>query len=159
MMGNRILLLGGAALIAGLGVVSMLVLDRGETPGPPSSSDFSIANEPIQFAPTQAQREFQRMAVAADEIPECSAPRVPNTLSPKAYIRNSYAAILDILAMQRWQETGSCECYYGKFAWDDVVAAAPGFERTDGIKLRFDFLKLRAQADEMLAQRSKVCSD
>lgn len=158
-MGTPALVLGGAALTVGLGVVSMLVLDRGETPGPPSSSELATSSEPIQFAPTQVQREFQRMAVAADEVPECSAPRAPNTLSPKAYIRNSYAAILDILAMQRWQETGSCECYYGKFVWDDVVAAAPSFERTDGIKLQFDFLKLRAQADEMLSQRSKVCSD
>ena len=159
MMGTRFLLLGGAALIAGFGTVSMLVLDRGEAPVPPLSSDFDITSEAVQFAPTQAQREFQRMAVAADEIPECSAPRVPNALSPKAYIRNSYAAILDILATQRWLETKSCTCFYGEFTWDDVISAAPDFERSDGIKLQFDFLKLRAQADEMLAQRSKVCSD
>lgn len=99
-MGTRFLLLGGAALIAGFGTVSMLVLDRGEAPRPSSSSDFAIANEPIQFAPTQSQQEFQRMAVAADEIPECALPKPPKSIGATALTRNSLQQILRILALQ-----------------------------------------------------------
>lgn len=157
-MDSKVLLLSGAALIAGRGFTSAFLMGEDKIHALIAESEFVPVDEPIQFAPTKAQRDFQTMAVTAD-LPECPAPRPPNNLSPKAYVRNSYAAILDILVTQRWQETGSCECSYGKFTWDNVVSAAPGFERTDGIELRFDFLNLRAQADDMLAQRAKVCSD
>jgi len=157
-MGTRILLLGGAALIAGLGAVSMIVLDRDETFDPPSSSDFSIAIEPIQFAPTQVQREFQRMAVAADEIPECALPKPPKSIGATALTRNSLQQILRILALQKWQETGSCECFYDHLSWDDVILAAPNFERTDEVDLRFKMSDLLAQADELEALRLKACS-
>jgi hypothetical protein len=157
MMGTRALLLGGAALIVSLGVVSMLVLDRNETTGPPSSSDLATASEPIQFAPTQAQREFQRMAVAADEIPECALPKPPKSIGATALTRNSLQQILRILALQKWQENGSCGCFYDHLSWDEVVLAAPNFERTDGVDLRFKISDLLAQADELEALRLKAC--
>jgi len=157
MMGTRIFLLGGAAIIAGLGVVSMLVFDRGEAPVPPLPSDFAIANEPIQFAPTQSQQEFQRMAVAADEIPECALPKPPKSIGATALTRNSLQQILRNLALQKWQETGSCGCFYDHLSWDEVVLAAPNFERTDGVDLRFKISDLLAQADELEALRLKAC--
>ena len=157
-MDTRIILLGGAVLMAGLGAVSMLVLDRGETPVPPSSSDFATASEPIQFAPTLEQREFQRMAVAADDIPECALPKPPKSIGATALTRNSLQQILRILALQKWQENGSCECFYDHLSWDEVILAAPNFERTDGVDLRFKISYLLAQADELEALRLKACS-
>ncbi len=157
-MGTRILLLGGATLIAGFGVVSMLAFDRGEAPVLPSSSDFAIASEPFQFAPTQVQLDFQTMAVEYDQ-PDCRPPRPPKELAQLALTRNGYAAILEILAMRQWKKTGSCECFYEKITWDSVLAAAPEFERTDGVNLRFDVPKLRVEADLLAAQRSQVCPE
>ena len=156
-MGTRIFLLGGAAIIAGLGVVSMLVLDRGEAPVQSPSSDFAIASETTQFTPTQAQREFQRMAVEADEIPECALPKPPKSIGATALTRNNLQQILRILALQKWQETGSCGCFYDHLSWDEVVLAAPNFERTDGVDLRFKISDLLAQADELEALRLKAC--
>lgn len=156
-MGTRALVLGGASLLIGLGVVSMLVLDRDETPGPPSSSELATSSEPIQFAPTQVQREFQRTAVAADEVPECALPKPPKSIGATALTRNSLQQILRILALQKWQKNGSCECFYDSLGWDDVILAAPNFERTDGVDLRFKITDLLALADELEALRLKDC--
>lgn len=153
MRGPRILLLGGAALIVGLAAVSILVLDRGKVPVLPSSSDFSIA----RFAPTLAQRELQRIAVVADEIPECAVPKPPKSLGATALTRNSLQQILRILAPQSWQETGSCGCFYDNLSWDDVILASPNFERTDGVNLHFKMSDLLAQANELEALGLKAC--
>ena len=135
-----------------------LCVDRGKTPGPPSSSDFAIASETTQFTPTQAQLDFQTMAVENDQR-DCRPPRPPKELAQLALTRNGYAAILEILAMRQWKKTGSCECFYEKITWDGVLSAAPEFERTDGVNLRFDVPKLRVEADLLAAQRSQVCPE
>lgn len=157
-MGTRALVLGGAALTVGLGVVSVLVLDRGETPIPSSSSELAIANGPILSGPSQAQLDFLTMAVEYEQ-PDCRPPRPPKELAQLTLTRNGYAAILEILAMRLWKKTGSCECFYEKITWDGVLAAAPEFERTDGVNLRFDVPKLRVEADLLAAQRSQVCPE
>ncbi|MGR3734610.1 hypothetical protein [Pseudophaeobacter sp.] len=156
-MGTRALVLGGAALTVGLGIVLMLVLDRGETSVPSSFSEFVTISEPIQFEPRQVQREFQRMAVAADEVPECALPKPPKSIGATALTRNSLQQILRILALRQWQKNGSCECFYDRLGWDDVILVAPNFERTDGVDLRFKITDLLAEADELEALRLKAC--
>ena len=156
-MGTRVLLLGGAALLIGLGVFSMLVLDQGEAPSLSLYSDFAMANEPIQVTPNQVQREFRRMAVAADEFPECALPKPPKSIGATALTRNSLQQILRILALRQWQRNGSCECFYDSLGWNDVILAAPNFERTDRVDLRFKITDLLAEADELEAFRLKAC--
>lgn len=161
-MVNKRVVLGIAAILVGGAGLATVVLGSGD--GDTTAKPFAVAqvNEgqaTIPPDPTQAQQGFETMAVEADNVPECSAPRAPNDLSPKAYIRNSYAAIKEIMAAERWQETGSCECFLNEITWEQVVSAAPNFERTDGVALQFDFPKLRAEADELVALRAQACSE
>jgi hypothetical protein len=151
----------GAVLVAGLGIgaIGLLVKNGGEAFGELAVVE-GVAAEAVEPAETtKAQKDFQSMAAEVGEVAECRVPRPPKDLASKAYIRNSYAAILEILAMQRWQETGSCGCFYNEISWDDVVSAAVDFERTDGIALRFDFPELRTRADILSAEHSELCSE
>ncbi|WP_052261905.1 hypothetical protein [Leisingera sp. ANG-M1] len=148
----------GAVLAAAAGAAFWAARDAGETGsiGDLSNGVDSSRGELAAFAPTRAQKEFRSMAVAAD-LPACRTPQPPKALSSKAYIRNSYAAILEILAVQRWQSTGSCACFFDDISWEEVVRKAPAFERIDGVALRFDLPKLREQADDLIAQRLASC--
>jgi len=161
-MTRKSVLLGAAVLlVAGAGLASVVFK--------PGGDDFE--REPVAFAqanetletipqkPTQGQREFESMAVDAAEIHECALPTPPKSVGKTALTRNSLRQVLRIVALQRWKETGSCECFYHDICWDDVLVAAPRFERTDGVDLRFDLASLRAQADELEAQRQSDCSE
>jgi hypothetical protein len=158
-MDMRVKLAVGTSLVAGVGISAALLLSkRGDDIREPSTIAETAAVEEVEIPkPTQAQKEFQSMAVESN-APECCIPHPPNALDPMALVRNSYAAILEILVMESWQETGSCDCPYNQITWEEVIRAAPEYERTDGIPLRFDFPKLRARADELVSLRSKACS-
>jgi len=56
----------------------------------------------------QTSGGFETMAQPEEPAKECVAPRPPRDLAETAYIRNGYRAILRILAVRHWQETGSC---------------------------------------------------
>jgi len=161
-MTNKSVILGVAAILvggAGLAAVMLGSGDDGKKGKPAAAAQANEGQATIPPAPAQAKQAFETMAVEPDEVPECSPPRPPNDLSPKAYIRNSYAAIMEIMAVERWQESGSCECFLNEITWDQVVSAAPAFERSDGVALRFDFPKLRAEADALVAQQTQACSE
>ncbi len=158
-MDKKVLLLAGAALIAGLGFASALLFDDDNMHALIAESEIGPVDEPIRFAPTEAQREFQSMAIAADESPQCALPKPPKSVGATALTRNSLQQILRILALQKWQETGLCGCFFDDLSWDAVALAAPNFERSDGVDLRFKLSALRAQADELEAQRLEVCPE
>jgi len=149
--------------VAAVAALSFAVLSFGNGNGiaqelePMVVAQTDLKGETLPVESTEVQKNFQSMAVDAD-LPECSVPRPPNELDPMALVRNSYAAILEILALQRWQETGTCNCPYNQISWDEAVNAAPEFERTDGVALRFDFPKLRVMADELTSLHSAACS-
>ena len=151
----------GATLAVAAGAAFWAARDAGEigSVGPLSSAEGKSRGELAAFAPTQARREFRSMAVAADETPKCAPPKPPKDIGPTALTRNSLQQILRILALRKWQETGSCECFFSEIGWDAVAQAAPEFERTDGIDLRFDLSDLREQADELEAQRQRACPE
>ena len=102
---------------------------------------------------------FSTMAVEEDTPLACEAPRPPTSLDPSPYIRNGYRAILRIMAAERWIETGSCECYFAKIPWDEVVLEAEVYVTSDNPLLPFKVAELRLQADEMLATRDAACAN
>lgn len=161
-MTSKSVLLGAAVLlVAGAGLASVVLKSGGDDvePEPVVIAQANEVMKTIPQEPTQAQREFQSMAVSSDEILECELPTPPKSIGQTALTRNSLRQVLRIVALQKWKETGSCECVYHDVGWDDVLDAAPRFERTDGVDLRFDLSSLRAQADELEAQRQSVCSE
>ena len=103
--------------------------------------------------------DFSTMAVGEDTPSACEAPRPPASLNPSPYVRNGYRAILRIIAAERWIETGSCECYFAKIPWDEVVLEAEVYVTSDNPLLPFKVAELRLQADEMLATRDAACAN
>lgn len=163
-MDTKLMAIIAVAGIAAVGLAALPLVNRADQPEketvsmPTVVAQVAVINEPGTLEPTQAQTDFQTMAVEPD-LPDCRPPRPPKELAEVTLTRNGFAAILEIMAMRRWQKTGSCECFYEQILWDDVLAAAPEFERTDGVDLRFDVPKLRAGAGTLIAQRSKVCPE
>lgn len=150
---------------AAVAVIGFAVLSFGNDDEAAQESDplvvaqTSLKSETAPVEPTEAQKGFQSMAVDAGDPVECSLPKPLKSIGETALTRNSLRQVLRILALQKWQETRSCDCFYDKVSWDDVVNAAPDFERTDGVNLRFDLSSLRTQGDQLEAQRLKVCSE
>ncbi len=151
----------GAVFVAGLGIgaIGLLVKNGGEAFGELAVVE-GVAAEAVEPAETtKAKKDFQSMAVIAEDVVECSLPKVPKSIGETALTRNSLRQILRIVALEKWQKTGSCDCLTRETSWDDVVKAAPDFERADGVDLRFDLSDLRSKADDLEAQRLKVCAD
>ena len=160
-MNIKIIAAGGLGLI-GLGVTAVVTLvpNQQET-----KSEALVATQIVEqtmqsdAAQTQTENSFQSMAIPRDETPTCSLPKPPRNIGDSALTRNSLRQIMRLIALQKWEKTGSCECYYSRITWEDVTTAAPNFERADGVELRFDLSGLRAQADELERQRTEVCSE
>lgn len=114
----------------------------------------------LAFAgPSLAQTSdgFETMAQPAEAAPACVAPRPPRDLAKTAYIRNGYRAILRILAVRHWQETGSCDCAINDIPWEDVVMKAEEFVTSDDPLRPFDTSVLRLLADSLEAERTAAC--
>jgi len=157
----RILTAGVLGLI-GLGVVATVTLfsNQQNTKNEPLTAAQIIEHQPESDVTKGTDvSEFQTMAVGSDKPQECSLPKPPKRIGNTALIRNSFRQIMRLIALQKWQETGSCECFNNQISWDDVILEAPKFERTDGIALQFDFPKLLKQADELSALRLEACTE
>jgi len=148
---------GIAAL--GFGVVYSMISkpdDANNGPLEPAQVVEQLAQEE-----TEQQRKFRTMGIPADEEPECSLPKgwdVPKNLGDSPYTRNGLIQIMRIIALKKWQDTGSCDCFYNQITWDEVMSEAPKYERTDGIDLRFNLTELQMQADELEQQQLKACN-
>ena len=134
------LTVGGAFIVLVVGVLS---LTKGGTAQSPEGSKAD-------------RRGFATMAVAPDRVADCNQPKAPADLGIVP-IQNAYAQIARIIALETAKATGSCDCPYGLVNWDEVVVAAPGFERTDGAEIRFDNVKLRLRADALQATLKTAC--
>ena len=113
---------------------------------------------PSTLSAVKAQQGFETMAQPREEQLECKAPRPPRDLAETAYIRNGYRAIMRIMAVEKWQETGSCECFVTQIGWDEVVIASESFVTSDNPRLPFDVVMLDKRATEMEAERITVCA-
>ncbi|GFE67272.1 hypothetical protein [Litoreibacter roseus] len=112
---------------------------------------------PLVFSTQISQAEFNSMAQPAENLTECRAPRPPKALADTAYIRNGYRAILQILAAERWEETGDCTCHLREFTWQDVVEQSQEFVTSDNPRLPFDVVALNNRATKAEAARSAAC--
>jgi len=160
-MTNKGMFMGVATILAsGVGLAAV-VLNAGSgeiTGGPILVAQAGEGVEESPPEPTEAQRAFHSMAVDAD-LPECLAPRPPRELARAPYVRNGYAAIRTIMAMQRWQETGLCECFSNQITWPEVITEASSYVTSENPLLPFDVVALQKQGAEMAAARSEVCEN
>ena len=157
----KIITAAGLALI-GLGVTAVVTLvpNQQETESKPLIPAQIVEQQPeSDVAAVTGDSVFQSMAVESDKPQECSLPKPPNSIGNTALTRNSFGQVMRLIALQKWEESGSCECFYNQISWDDVILEAPKFERTDGVALQFDFPKLLKQADELSALRLEVCTE
>ncbi len=148
---------GVAAL--GFGVVYNMISKPDEPKGGPLVPAQVV--EQLAQGETEEQRKFRSMAIPANEEPECALPfgwKVPERLADKGIERAGLLQILRIMALEKWQETGSCECFYNQISWDEVAARAPEFELNDNSGLRFNISELRAKADDLEQHRIKGCN-
>ena len=160
-MNIKIITAGGLGLV-GLGVVAAVTLfpNQQETLSEPLIPAQIVEHQPeSDVAAVTGDSVFQSMAVESDKPQECSLPKPPNSIGNTALTRNSFGQVMRLIALQKWEESGSCECFYNQISWDDVILEAPKFERTDGVALQFDFPKLLKQADELSALRLKACTE
>ena len=161
MMKIRIITAGGLGLI-GLGVVAAVTLLPNQKA---AESEPLIAAQVVERQPesdvatVKNNSKFQTMAVKSDKPQECSLPKPPISIGNTALTRNSFGQVMRLITLQKWEETGSCECFYNQISWEDVILEAPKFERTDGVALQFDFPKLLKQADELSALRLVACTE
>ena len=159
MMDIRVITAIGLGVVAvGVGAITLLP-NRQETESKLLTA-AQISEQAMQgnTAQTEPENSFQSIAIPPDVTPICSLPKPPRNIGDSALTRNSFGQVMRLIALQKWQESGSCECFYNQISWDDVILEAPKFERTDGIALQFDFPKLLKQADELSVLRSEVCT-
>ncbi|WP_299850817.1 hypothetical protein [uncultured Roseovarius sp.] len=116
------------------------------------------AASPVILSAQTAQQGFETMVQPAEDEDECKAPKPPKDLAETAYLRNGYRAILRIMAIEEWQETGSCECTVSEISWVEVVAKANDFVISENPRRPFDVVALDRQASEMEAERAIACS-
>ncbi|WP_051539627.1 hypothetical protein [Sulfitobacter sp. 20_GPM-1509m] len=102
---------------------------------------------------------FSTMAIARDEGDACRVPKPPVELAETAYVRNGYRAIMRLMAAERWQKTGSCECFLETISWEEVIEQSDAFKVSDDPRRPFDVSDLRQRADAILAQRDQACVD
>lgn len=121
--------------------------------------DFAIGLLLAFAGPGFAQTSggFETMALPEETVEVCVAPRPPRDLAKTAYIRNGYRAILRILAVQHWQETGSCDCVINDIMWDEVVLKGEEFVTSDDPLRPFDTSDLRLLADSLEAEQTAAC--
>jgi hypothetical protein len=100
---------------------------------------------------------FETMAQPEETTEACVAPRPPRDLAKTAYIRNGYRAVLRILAVRHWQETGNCDCVINDISWEDVVMKGEEFVTSDDPLLPFDTSDLRLLAVSLEAERTAAC--
>lgn len=101
--------------------------------------------------------DFDSMEVDAGSANACRLPRPPRDIAGSAYVRNGYRAILRIMAVERWQDTGSCECFLTEISWIEVVAESSRFVTSDNPRRPFDVVALNATADRLEADRELAC--
>jgi hypothetical protein len=116
-----------------------------------------IAASTISVRAQTSQGGFETMAQPNEDQSECKAPRPPKDLAETAYIRNGYRAILRIMAAKKWQETGSCDCFFDTIEWDKVLEASEEYRVSDDEKRPFDTSELRELADRLLVERDAAC--
>ena len=116
-----------------------------------------IAASTISVRAQTSQGGFETMAQPTEDQTECKAPRPPKDLAETAYIRNGYRAILRIMAAKKWQETGSCDCFFTSIEWDQVLEASTEYHVFDDENRPFDTSELRKLADRLLAERDAAC--
>lgn len=114
---------------------------------------------PAGMAVAQADHKgFESMAQPSEDQIECKAPRPPRDLAETAYVRNGYRAILRIMAAEKWQETGSCECFLTEITWEEVIDSGEKYRTSSDPERPFDTSELRLLADAKLAKRDKACA-
>lgn len=118
----------------------------------PTFADTSISN------PSE-KKPFFSMAVTPDKDEVCRAPKPPVDLAETAYVRNGYRAVMRLMAAQKWQETGSCECFLNTISWEEVIEQSDAFKVSDDARRPFDVADLRLRADEILALRDEACAN
>lgn len=144
----------GIAVI-GLAAVAMNGRDNGEAALRPAVIAEMVTGEQGSLEVTStAQKEFQSMAVG-ETGDACVPPFVPSDIDDNLLTRSSYAQIMRILAAQRWEESGSCDCSFGGISWEDVIEAAPQF--VDGADTRLNPAALRKIANEIEGRRALAC--
>ena len=116
-----------------------------------------IAASTISVRAQTSRDGFETMAQPTEDQSECKAPRPPKDLAETAYIRNGYRAILRIMAAKKWQETGSCDCFFDTIEWDKVLEASEEYRVSDDEKRPFDTSELRELADRLLVERDAAC--
>ena len=116
-----------------------------------------IAASSTGLGAQSSQDGFETMAQPTENQIECKAPRPPKDLAETAYIRNGYRAILRIMAAKKWQETGSCDCFFTSIEWDQVLEASEEYRVSDDEKRPFDTSELRELADRLLVERDAAC--
>ncbi len=117
-----------------------------------------IAASTISVRAQTSQDGFETMAQPNEDQSECKAPRPPKDLAETAYIRNGYRAILRIIATEKWQETGNCDCQITEFTWEDVIKRSTEFVTSDNPRLPFDVVDLDKRATTFEDARSEACS-
>ena len=120
-------------------------------------SAIMITSFPLSLGAQTSQGGFDSMAQPTEGQVECTAPRPPKDLAETAYIRNGYRAILRIMAIEKWQETGNCDCQLTEFTWEDVIERATEFVTSDNPRLPFDVVALDKRATAIEEARSEAC--
>lgn len=123
----------------------------------------SLAQE-AEFPPDleeriERERDFMEMALPADEPTACEFVKPPKDLARSAYLRNGYYWTRVILAMERWEETGSCECFYNDFSWDEALDASERFVTSSDPVTPFNVYDIQTLANEMVSRRAEACGD
>jgi hypothetical protein len=117
-----------------------------------------IAASSTGLGAQSSQDGFDTMAQPTEDQIECKAPRPPKDLAETAYIRNGYRAILRIIATEKWQETGNCDCQITEFTWEDVIERSTEFVTSDNPRLPFNVVDLDKRATTFEEARSEACS-
>jgi hypothetical protein len=105
----------------------------------------------------EQERDFMKMAVPADEPEACEFTDPPEDLARTAYLRNGYYWTRVILAMERWEETQSCECFYDDFSWDDALTAAEQYVTSSNPVAPFRVYDIQTKAEEMVRRHAEAC--
>ena len=105
----------------------------------------------------ERERDFMKMTPPADEPMACEFTDPPKDLGPSAYLRVGYKWSRVLLAMERWEETGSCECFYDDFSWAEAVAASERFVVGSNQRVPFIVDDIREEAEELAAKHAAVC--
>ncbi len=62
-----------------------------------------------------------------------------------------------IMAANRWEASGSCECYYQSISWREVIDAAPQFIDAETSAIQLNPAHLGRIAKEIEGRRALEC--